>query len=195
LSEILNFIADFIRIDIFVGFGFYSIIYFILKTFLKDKKIISEFDKSAVQLIIYLGFVWLALWLIGILTFYSGLENETEKTEYYERLTGKYAYAIWIQPIFWFLLTQAYHIKFIKKYLINRIIISFLFVVTFERFVILITTIHRDYLPSSWTLNNEYEIDTGFLITGLLGKILVVFTVFCLYHFGIKKIKTLYNKV
>ncbi|TGV00218.1 hypothetical protein EM932_20575 [Flavivirga rizhaonensis] len=129
------------------------------------------------------------------MTFYLGLENETEKTEYYERLTGKYAYAIWIQPIFWFLLTQAYRIKFIKKYLINRIIISFLFVVTFERFVILITTIHRDYLPSSWTLNNEYVIDTGFLITRLLGKILVVFAVLCLYHFGIKKIKTLYNKV
>ncbi len=193
MSEILDFITDFIRIDIFVGFGFYSIIYFLLKTFLKDKKFITELDKSAVQLIIHLGFIWLALWLIGIFVFYLGLENETEKAEYYERFTGKYAYALWIQPIFWFLLTQAYRIRFIKKYLITRIIISLLFVVTFERFVILMTAIHRDYLPSSWTLNNEYGIDTGFLITGLLGKILVVITVFCLYHFGIKKIKTLYN--
>ncbi|MEP1486798.1 MAG: hypothetical protein ABJK28_00065 [Algibacter sp.] len=195
MSEILNFITDFIRIDIFVGFGFYSIIYFLLRVFLKNKNFISEFDKSAVQLIINLGFVWLVLWLIGTLVFYLGLENEIEKAEYYERLTGKYAYGIWIQPIFWFLLTQAYRIKFIKKYLVFRIFISLLFVVTFERFVILITSLHRDYLPSSWTLNNEYGIDTGYLISGLLGKILVVLVVISLYHFGIKKIKTLYNNV
>jgi hypothetical protein len=152
-----------------------------------------EFDKNAVQLIIYLGFIWFFLWLLSVLFFYLGLENETEKTEYYERLTGKYAYTIWIQPIFWFLLTQAYRINFIKKYLLNRIIISLLFVITFERFIIFISPIHRDYLPSSWTLENEYGIDTGFLITGILGKIVVVLLVFCLYHFGIKKIKQLYN--
>ncbi|MCB0476489.1 MAG: hypothetical protein KDC69_12485, partial [Flavobacteriaceae bacterium] len=82
MNEIINFLTDFIRIDIFVGFGFYSIIYFLLRAFLKDKSFISEFDKSAVQLIIYLGFIWLALWIIGIFVFYSELENETERAEY-----------------------------------------------------------------------------------------------------------------
>lgn len=189
MSEIINFITDFIRIDIFVGFGFYSILYFLLRLFLKDKTLISDFDKSAVQLIIYLGFLWLALWLIGTLVFYFGLENETEKAQYYEHLTGKYAYGIWIQPIFWFLLTQLYRIKLIKKYLIFRIIISLFFVLTFERFILFIISLHRDYLPSSWTLDNEYGIDTDYLIMGLLSKTLVVLAIISLYHFGIKKIK------
>ncbi|WMI68217.1 hypothetical protein [Mangrovimonas sp. YM274] len=160
-----------------------------MRALLKDKTVLSDFDKSAVQLIIYLGFVWIILWLFGIMVFYLGLENENEKVEYINRLTGKYAYAIWIQPIFWFLLTQTYRIRFIKKYLINRIIISLLFVITFERFVILVVTLHRDYLPSSWTLNKEYGIDTGVMVAGLLGKILVSLVVFCLYHFGMKKLK------
>ena len=195
MSEIINFITDFIRIDIFVGFGFYSIIYFLLKWFLKDKTFISDFDKSAVQLIIHLGFLWLTLWLIGAFLFYFGLENENEKAEYYGHLTGKYSYGIWIQPIFWFLLTQLYRIKFIKKYLFFRIVISLLFVVTYERFVIIMTSLHRDYLPSSWTLNNEYGLDTDYLIVGLLGKIMVVIVIISLYHFGIKKMKTLYNTI
>ncbi|WP_346882035.1 hypothetical protein [uncultured Algibacter sp.] len=191
--EILNFITNFIRIDIFLSFGFYSIIYFILRTFLKDKVFILDFDKSATELIIYLGFVWLVLWLIGTWIYYLGLENKIEQIKYYELLTGKYAYAIWIQPIFWFLLTQVYRIKFIKKYLIFRIIISLFFIVTFERFVILITLFHRDYLPSNWTLDNKYGIDTNNLILGLLGKILVIIMIISLYHFGIKKIKTLFS--
>ena len=191
MNETLSLILDFIRIDIFVGFGYYSILYFLLKAFLKNKEKLQEFDKSVVQLIIRLGFVWITLWLIELLVFYIELENATEKAQYLNRLFGKYAFAIWIQPIFWFLLTQAYRLKFFYKYLINRIIISVLFIITFERFVILITSLHRDYLPSSWALNNEYGLNTGYLIAGLLGKILVVLIVFFLYHFVLKKIKIL----
>ncbi|MCB9261277.1 MAG: hypothetical protein H6607_02720 [Flavobacteriales bacterium] len=160
-----------------------------MKAFLKDKKTIEELDKSAVQLIIFLGFVWLAFWFIGALAFYFGLEDETIKAEYYERFTGKYAFALWIQPMFWFLLTQAYRIRFIRKHLIPRIIISLLFVVTIERFTLIVTTLHRDYLPSSWASNNEFGMDMKYPIVGLLGKILVFLAVVCLYHFGVKKIK------
>lgn len=188
MSTVLNFITDFIRIDIFVGFGLYSIIYFILRAFLKDKTFISDFDNSAVQLIIHLGFIWLALWLVGTFVFYNSLENEIQKGEYYEYLTGKYAFAIWTQPLFWFLLTQLYRLKFIKKHLIFRIIISLLFVLTYERFIIIVTSLHSDYLPSSWTPYNQYGIEASYLTIGLWGKILVVLTAISLYHFGIKKV-------
>lgn len=193
MSEIIDFIVKFIRIDIFVGFGFYSIIYFLLLLYLKDKTLIIEFDKSAVQLIIFGGIVWFVLWLIGTLIFYLELDG-IEKSEYYEQLIGKYSYGTWIQPIFWLILTQLYRINFIKRFLFFRLAISLLFVLTFERFVIIVTSLHRDYLPSNWTLKTDLELSAEYWILGLLAKVLIFIATASIFHFGRKKIKTLYNK-
>ncbi len=192
MSEIIDFIVKFIRIDIFVGFGFYSIIYFLLLLNLKYKTLSIEFDKSAVQLIIFGGIVWFVLWLIGTLIFYLELDG-IEKSEYYEQLTGKYSYGTWIQPIFWLILTQLYRINFIKRFLFFRLAISLLFVLTFERFVIIVTSLHRDYLPSNWTLKTDLELSTEYWILGLLAKVLIFIATVSIFHFGRKKIKTLYN--
>lgn len=190
MSEILFFIGDFLRLDIFVGFGYYSIIYFLLRRILKDRTFITDFDKSAVSIVIFGGIIWFLLWLIGIFTYYTELDG-IEKSEYFERLTGKYAYGTWIQPIFWLILTQLYRIKFIKRFLFFRIIISLLFVLTFERFVIMVTSLHRDYLPSDWTLKTDVELGTEYWIIGLLAKIFFFITTASVFHFGRKKIKTL----
>lgn len=194
MNEIINFITDAIRIDIFIGFGFYSIVFYLLKLFLRDKTFILNFDKSAVHFITSLGIIWITLWLVGIFLIYLGLENEIEKTKYIERLTGRYSYGGWIQPFFWFILTQLYRINFIKKYLIFRIFFSLLFVLTFERFVIIVTSLHQDYLPSSWSLDNEFNIPTDYLIIGILVKTFTVILVFSLYHFGKKYFKLVYSK-
>lgn len=194
MNEIINFITDVIRIDIFIGFGFYSIVFYIVKFFLRDKTLILNFDKSSVHLITTLGIIWITLWLVGIFLIYLGLENEIEKTKYIERLTGRYSYGVWVQPFFWFLLTQLYRINFIKKYLIFRIFFSLLFVLTFERFVIIVTTLHQDYLPISWSIDNEFNIPVDDLIIGVLAKTFTVILIFSLYHFGRKYFKSLYKK-
>jgi len=160
---------------------------------LREKTFILNFDKSAVHLITSLGIIWIILWLIGIPLTYLGLESEIEKTNYIERLTGKYWYGIWIQPFFCFFLTQLYRINFIKRYLIFRIFLSLLFVFTFERFVIIVTSLHQDYLPSSWSIDNEFNIPTDYLIIGVLVKTFTAILVFSLYHFGKKYIKSLYK--
>lgn len=151
-----------------------------------------DFDKSALQVIIYGGIVWLLLWLISIFSYYMKLDG-IDKSEYYNRLTGQYSYGIWIQPIFWFLLTQLYRIKFIKRFLIFRIAISLLFVVTLERFVILATSLHRDYLPNDWTWGINLTLNPYWLFLGWVGKILIFLLLVTLYHFAKRKIKTLYN--
>jgi len=156
LNEIINFITDAIRIGIFSGFGFYSIIFYVAKLLVRDKSFILKFDKNAVNLIITLGIVWIILWLIGVFIFYLGLENQIEKTNYIKRITGIYSIGIWLQPFFWFFLTQLYRIKFIKKYLIFRLFISFFFIFPFERFMIILTSLHQDYLPS-WSIDNEFS--------------------------------------
>ena len=191
LIDIINFVRDFIRIDLFIGFGLYSIIFFVLNKTLKNNLFLKRFDDNTIKLVIRLGFVWVSLWLLGLILYYFSLENQAERIKYLERLTGEYSYGIWAQTIFWFVLTQLYRITFFTKYLVNRLIISFLFVLTFERFIIIIVTIHRDYSPDNWSLFDDFDIDGMFLIQGLLAKILVVLAIFSLHHILIERIKLL----
>jgi molybdopterin-containing oxidoreductase family membrane subunit len=47
----------------------------------------------------------------------------------------------------------------------------------FERFVIIVTSLHRDYLPSSWTMFSPTFIDIGIFI----GTVGFFFSLFLLY--------------
>ena len=192
----INLFNEFIRIDIFVGFGYYSILFFLTRLFTKNnqyKNFLRDFDRSVVEFIIYLGFVWLFLWFLGLFLFYLGLENEAAREEFYDRLFGEYAYAVWLQPIFWFSLTQLLRIDIIKKYLIFRVLLSVLFVLTFEMVTILVTSWHSDYLPSSWALDTGVGLETGSLVFGLIVKVLIALVIFTSYHFGSKKLQEIYG--
>ncbi|WP_046746157.1 hypothetical protein [Kordia zhangzhouensis] len=194
MSEFLLFIRDILRIDILVGFGFYSISYFIIKDFFKDKKWLADFDKSAIETVIYIGIIWFVLWLFGTISNYFELETELQKEEYCNEQIGKYAYAFWVQPLFWFILTQLFRLKFVTKYLITRIIISLLFVITIERFIILITSFHRDYLPSDWSFGYNFTLNPYWILIGWMANILIFIVLTLIYHFGIKKIKNAFQQ-
>jgi molybdopterin-containing oxidoreductase family membrane subunit len=47
----------------------------------------------------------------------------------------------------------------------------------FERFVIIVTSLHRDYLPSSWVMFSPTAIDVGIYV----GTIGLFFTLFLLF--------------
>jgi molybdopterin-containing oxidoreductase family membrane subunit len=47
----------------------------------------------------------------------------------------------------------------------------------FERFVIIVTSLHRDYLPSSWGMFHPTFVDVGIFI----GTIGIFFTLFLLF--------------
>jgi molybdopterin-containing oxidoreductase family membrane subunit len=47
----------------------------------------------------------------------------------------------------------------------------------FERYVIIVTSIHRDYLPSSWSMHYPSPIDIGVYI-GTIGLFFVFFLLF-----------------
>ena len=108
---------------------------------------------------------------------YSG--NPYELFTFLNRALGPYAWAYWIMvtcnvispQVFWF-----------KK---ARTSIPILFVVSivinigmwFERFVIIVTSLHRDFLPSSW----GYFSPTMWDVMCLLGSFGLFFTMFCLF--------------
>jgi molybdopterin-containing oxidoreductase family membrane subunit len=47
----------------------------------------------------------------------------------------------------------------------------------FERFVIIVTSLHRDYLPSSWTMFQPTFVDAGIYI-GTIGFFFVLFLLY-----------------
>jgi Ni/Fe-hydrogenase subunit HybB-like protein len=111
------------------------------------------------------------------ISWYSG--NPYEGFTFKNRMFGPYAWAYWIMitcnvispQIFWF-----------KAARTNPLIIFILSIVInigmwFERFVIIVTSLHRDYIPSSWT----YFSPTIWDISTFLGTFGLFFTLFLLF--------------
>lgn len=105
--------------------------------------------------------------------------NEYELYAFKNRALGPYAWTYWtmifcnvLSPqLFWF-----------KKFRTNiKVMFTVALLVTvgmwFERFVIIVTSLHRDYLPSSWGMFYPTIFDIGILI-GSLG---IFFTLYLLF--------------
>jgi molybdopterin-containing oxidoreductase family membrane subunit len=111
------------------------------------------------------------------ISWYSGVEYESYA--FINRATGPYWWAYWsmmtcnvISPqLFWF-----------KKLRTNLAFTFFMSIIVnigmwFERFVIIVTSLHRDYLPSSWSMFHPTWVDVGVF----LGTIGIFFTLYLLF--------------
>ena len=111
------------------------------------------------------------------MSWYSGVEFE--QYAFLNRATGPYWWAYAIMMTCNVLTPQLYWFSSIRKSFIATFILS-IFVnigMWFERFVIIVTSLHRDYLPSAWTMFSPTFIDIGIY----LGTIGFFFVLFLLY--------------
>jgi molybdopterin-containing oxidoreductase family membrane subunit len=111
------------------------------------------------------------------IAWYSG--NEYERYVFINRATGPYWWAYWtmitcnvISPqLFWFKrLRTSIPVMFAVSILIN-------IGMWFERFVIIVTSLHRDYLPSSWGMYSPTIWDWGMFL-GTIGFFIANFFLF-----------------
>jgi Ni/Fe-hydrogenase subunit HybB-like protein len=111
------------------------------------------------------------------IAWYSG--NDYEMFTFINRATGPYAWAYWtmiscnvITPqIFWSKkMRTSIPVMFVASILIN-------IGMWFERFVIIVTSLHRDFLPSSWGYFRPTMIDV-FTYMGTLGFFFTAFLLF-----------------
>jgi molybdopterin-containing oxidoreductase family membrane subunit len=98
------------------------------------------------------------------------------------RAFGPYYWAYWTMVSCNVIFPQLYWFKGIRTSLVGMMIINILVNVGmwFERFVIIVTSLHRDFVPSSW----GYYIPTkwDFLtLTGSFGLFFTMFLLFCRY--------------
>jgi molybdopterin-containing oxidoreductase family membrane subunit len=108
---------------------------------------------------------------------YSGVEYE--QYAFLNRATGPYAWAYWAM-----MSCNVFSPQFMwSKRLRTSIMFSFGISIVvnigmwFERFVIIVTSLHRDYLPSSWTMFSPTFVDIGIFI-GTIGFFFVLFLLY-----------------
>lgn len=109
--------------------------------------------------------------------FYSGNPNEIFMI--INRVLGPYAWAYWIMFTCNALVPQLFWFKRFRRS-IPLIFVLSIFInigMWFERFVIIMISLHRDYLPSSWTYYLPTTVEAGLLI-GSFGLFFTAFLIF-----------------
>ena len=111
------------------------------------------------------------------IAWYSGVEYE--QYAFLNRATGPYWWAYLLMMTCNVVSPQIMWIKKIRTSIVISFIISIVVNIGmwFERFVIIVTSLHRDYLPSSWTMFSPTFVDIGIFI-GTVGFFFVLFLLY-----------------
>ncbi len=111
------------------------------------------------------------------IAWYSG--NPYERFVFINRAFGPYAWAYWTMVSCNVFIPQLFWFKRIRRSLMITWVIS-IFVnigMWFERFVIIATSLHRDFLPSSWGYFTPTWVDVS-IFAGTIGLFLTLFLLF-----------------
>jgi molybdopterin-containing oxidoreductase family membrane subunit len=164
---------------IFSGFAMVVTLMVICRSAFRLENIITlrHFDYMAKIILLTGSMVGYAYSLEFFTAWYSG--NPYEIFTFTNRAFGPYAWAYWIMvscnvispQIFWFRKARtSIPVLFALSIVVN-------IGMWFERFVIIVTSLHRGFLPSSW----GYFRPTFWDISTFLGSFGLFFTMFCLF--------------
>lgn len=109
---------------------------------------------------------------------YSG--NPYEKFVFLNRAFGPFAWAYWTMVSCNVLVPQLLWFRRVRANVVVVFVVSLLINVGmwFERFVIIVTSLHRDYLPSNWASYRPTTIEVATLL-GSFGLFFTCFLIFC----------------
>jgi molybdopterin-containing oxidoreductase family membrane subunit len=125
-------------------------------------------------------------------SWYSGVEYE--QYAFINRATGPYWWAYASMMTCNVVSPQLMWIRSLRRSLVFTFIISIVVNIGmwFERYVIIVTSLHRDYLPSSWTMHFPSHIDIGVYV-GTIGLFFVFFLLFARFFpvLALNEVKTI----
>ncbi|MDX2063030.1 MAG: NrfD/PsrC family molybdoenzyme membrane anchor subunit [Bacteroidia bacterium] len=126
--------------------------------------------------------------------FYSG--NNYETYTFYNRAFGPLAWAYWVMIGCNVITPQFFWFKKVRENMLVVFILS-IFVnigMWFERFVIIVTSLYRDYLPSSWTSYMPTFVELAIYL-GTLGIFMTLFLLFARFFpvIAIAEVKSIYK--
>lgn len=164
---------------IFSGFGMVQTLMIVTRKVYKLENMITMGHMEAMAKIVLLtgSLVGIAYGTEFLLAWYSG--NHFEQFAFVNRAFGPYWWAYWTMISCNVITPQLFWFKRVRTSMLTTFIMS-IFVnigMWFERFVIIVTSLHRDYLPSSWSYYNPTWVEVGIFI-GTFG---IFFTFFFLF--------------
>lgn len=164
---------------IFSGFAMVMTLLIITRKVLGLEEYITVQHIEAMNKIIILtgSIVGIAYITEFFIAWYSGVEYEAYA--FLNRATGPYWWAYWTMMTCNVITPQLFWFKQIRRSLVASFIISIFINIGmwFERFVIIVTSLHRDYVPSSWTMYHPTFIEVGIFI-GTIGFFFTCFLIF-----------------
>ena len=164
---------------IFSGFGMVQTLMIITRRVYKlENYITMDHMESIAKIVLATGtLVGFAYMTEFFTAWYSGVM--WERYIFINRAFGPYAWSYWIMFSCNMIVPQLFWFKKIRTNMTVTFIMS-IFVnigMWFERFVIIVTSLHQDFLPSSWTMYTPTITEYGILI-GFFG---VFFTLYLLF--------------
>jgi molybdopterin-containing oxidoreductase family membrane subunit len=164
---------------IFSGFAMVNTLLIIMRKVsnLEDYITVQHIELMNIVIMITGSIVGCAYITELFVAWYSGVEYE--QYAFLNRATGPYWWSYWLMMTCNVISPQVMWSKKIRTNIMASFIISIVVNVGmwFERFVIIVTSLHRDYLPSSWTMFQPTFVDAGIFI-GTIGFFFVLFLLY-----------------
>ena len=164
---------------IFSGLAMVVTLMVVCRVVFKLEHIVNEihFDRMAKLILLTGSLVGLAYGTEFFIAWYSG--SEYEWFAFKNRASGPMAWSYWIMVTCNVVSPQVFWFKKLRTHIPTLFVVSILVNIGmwFERFVIVVTSLHRDFLPSSW----DYFKPTFWDIATLLGSFGLFFTMFTLF--------------
>jgi molybdopterin-containing oxidoreductase family membrane subunit len=128
---------------------------------LEDYITMGHIELMNIVIIITGSIVGVAYLTEFFIAWYSGVEAEFYA--FYNRAFGPYFWAYWAMMTCNVISPQLFWFKKIRTSIVLTFILSIIVNIGmwFERFVIIVTSLHRDYLPSSWAMFYPTLADVG----------------------------------
>ena len=156
---------------IFSGFAMVMTLMIIMRKYYKFEDYITDAHLNAIaKILIFISLIMGTAYATEVfMAWYSGNPYEMF-TFFHNRLTGDYTFQFWAMVISNAIIPQLLWSKRIRKNLNIVFVISLIINLGmwFERFNIIVTSLSKDYLPSSWTTYTPSWVEIGLFI-GTLG--------------------------
>jgi Ni/Fe-hydrogenase subunit HybB-like protein len=167
---------------VFSGFAMVQTLLLIMRKVMKLEAYVTikHIEYMNIVIIVTGSIVGVAYITELFISWYGGVEYESYA--FINRATGPYWWSYWAMMTCNVISPQLFWVRAWRRNLVFTFFMSIIVNIGmwFERFVIIVTSLHRDYLPSSWSMFHPTWVDAGIFV-GTLGIFSTLYLLFARY--------------